>query len=487
MRRVVIILIVLAVLVGGSLLVFRYTSQAKEPPAPDYEVIKVDDGDMISTVSATGTIQPEDDVSLIFKAAGRVGEVLVKEGDSVTAGQVLARLETSDLDLAQAQAEIGLSISQAQLAKLKNAASESDVAAARAALESAQSAVESAREAATSAEASYRDLVAGPSNDQKTAASATVERARIMRDQAQSAYDQIASQPDAGLMPQSLQLQQATIDYATAQANYNVAIAPPKPGQLAAAKSQIAQAKATQAQALASVAQAQASLNKLLEGGSEQDLAVADAQVTQSQLQVQQARLNKENTVLTTPIDGVVAKLNVKAGEVAGGAVPAATVTDLSRFHIDVDVDEIDIGKLSEGQLVNVTLDAVSDAELTGHIERISQTPTNNGGVTAYNVTVVIDDANTPLRSGLSATASIVTEELKNVLRVPNRSVQIDRSTGKALVEKLVSGVPTQTEITLGARNDQFSQVLSGLEKGDELAIRSGTGLDRLRSTMFGQ
>ena len=73
------------------------------------------------------------------------------------------------------------------------------------------------------------------------------------------------------------------------------------------------------------MAQAQASLNKLLEGVSEQDLAVADAQVTQSQLQVQQARLAKENTVLTTPIDGVVTKLNVKVGEVAGGAVPAAT------------------------------------------------------------------------------------------------------------------------------------------------------------------
>ncbi len=152
---------------------------------------------------------------------------------------------------------------------------------------------------------------------------------------------------------------------------------------------------------------------------------MADAQVTQSQLQVQQARLAKENTVLTTPIDGVVTKLNVKVGEVAGGAVPAATVTDLSRFHIDVDVDEIDVGKLSEGQLVNVTLDAVSEAEPTGHIERISQTPTNNGGVTAYNVTVVIDDANTPLRSGSRRDREFVTEELENVLRVPNCSVQI--------------------------------------------------------------
>ncbi len=487
MRRVVIILVVLAVLVGGSLLIFRFTSQAKEAPAPDYEVIKVDDGDMISTVSATGTIQPEDEVSLIFKGAGRLGEVLVKEGDSVTAGQVLARLETGDLDLAQAQAEIALSISQAQLAKLKNPASESDVTAARAAVESAQAAVDSAREAVASAEASYRDLVAGPSNDQKTAAAAAVERARVMRDQAQSAYDRIASQPDAGLMPQSLQLQQATIDYATAEANYNVAVAPPKAGQLAAAKSQIAQAKATQAQALASVAQARASLNKLLEGASEQDLAVADAQVTQSLLQVQQARLTKENTVLTTPIDGVVTKLNVKVGEVASAAAPAAAVTDLSRFHIDIDVDEIDIGQLSEEQRVRVTLDAVPDAELSGHIERISPTPTNTGGVTSYKVTVVIDEANAPLRSGLSATASITTEELKNVLRVPNRSVQIDRDTGRALVEKMVGGVPTATEITLGARNDQFSQVLSGLTKGDELAIRSGTGLDRLRSTMFGQ
>lgn len=487
MRRAVVILVVLAAVIGGSLLIYRLTSQAKEPPPPDYDVVKVDAGDMISTVSATGTIQPEDEVSLVFKGAGRVGEVLVDEGDAVAAGQVLARLETNDLDLAQAQAEIALSISQAQLEKLKQPASESDVAASRAAVTSAQAAVESAREAVASAEASYRDLVAGPSADQETAAAATLERARVMRDQAQSAYDQIASMPNAGMMPQALQLQQATIDYETALANYNIAMAPPKASQIAAAKTQIAQAKATLAQAGASVAQAQASLDRLLDGPSDQDLAVAEAQVTQSQLQVQQTRLNKENTVLTTPIDGVVTKLAIKVGEVASAAMPAAAVTDLSRFHIDVDVDEIDIGRLSEGQRVQITLDALPEAELSGHIERISPTPTNTGGVTAYNVVVVIDEANTPLRSGLSATASIITEELNDILRVPNRAIQIDRSTGKAYVEKMVDGVPTRTEITLGARNDEYSQVLSGLSKGDELAIRSGTGLERLRSTMFGQ
>lgn len=486
MRRILIILAVLAVVVGGSLLIYRFTSQAKEPPAPDYEVIEVGKGDMVSTVSATGATEPEDEIALIFRGAGRVGEVLVKEGDQVTAGQVLARLESNDLDVALAQAETALAISQAQLAKLKTPAAEPDVEAARSAVASAEAAVASAQEAVASAEASYRDLAAGPSEDQKQAAAATLERARIVRDQAQSAYDQVANQPNVGMLPQALQLQQATVDYETAAANYRMATAPPKPAQLAAAKAQIAQAKATQIQAQAGLAQAQASLERLLQGPGEQDLAIAEAQVTQGQLSVQQARLARENSVLTTPIDGVVTQLNIKSGELPSAARPAVVVTDLSRFHIDIDVDEIDIGKLSEGQRVRVTLDAVPEAEIAGHIDRIALTPTTTAGVVSYKVTVVLDESDTTLRSGLSATASVVTEELNDILVIPNRSIQIDRSSGRAYVEKIIAGIPTQTEVQLGARNEQQSQVLSGLQEGDQLAIRSGSGLERLRSTMFG-
>jgi multidrug efflux pump subunit AcrA (membrane-fusion protein) len=126
------------------------------------------------------------------------------------------------------------------------------------------------------------------------------------------------------------------------------------------------------------------------------------------------------------------------------------------------------------------------DAQLLGHVDSIAPTPTNTGGTVSYDVSVVIDEADTPLRSGLSATASIITQELNDVVLIPNRSIQIDRSTGRAYVEKLVDGVPTRTEVQLGARNEQFSQVISGLSEGDVLAIRSGSGLDRLRSTMFG-
>ncbi len=108
---------------------------------------------MISTVSATGAIEPEGQVSLVFRGAGRVGEVLAKEGDAVTAGQVLARLETDDLDLGLAQAETALVISQAQLDRLKTPVDEIDLTAAEAAVASAQASVESAQAALASAQA----------------------------------------------------------------------------------------------------------------------------------------------------------------------------------------------------------------------------------------------------------------------------------------------------------------------------------------------
>ena len=113
-----------------------------------------------------------------------------------------------------------------------------------------------------------------------------------MRDQAQSAYDQIAGQPNVGMMPQSLQLQQATIDYETAAGQLPHQHRAATAGQLAAARAQIAQAKAAPAQAQASLAQAQSSLAKLRRGpGASRILTIAEAQVTQGQLSLQQARL----------------------------------------------------------------------------------------------------------------------------------------------------------------------------------------------------
>lgn len=459
MRRAITIVAILAAIVGGSLFGYQIFSEKGAAQEPDFETYVVGRGNIVSTVSATGSIEPERQVELAFKSAGRVAEVLVEEGDTVTAGQILARLETTDLELALAQAEANLRINLARLEQVRKGPDESDVMAAKAQLESAQ--------------AAYRQLLAGPTEDQKRAAAAAVERARAALEQAQAAYDQVANLPNVAMLPQSVQLRQATIELEAAEAQYRTTIAPPTEAEIAQAQAQIAQA--------------QANLDRLLKGPSEEEIAIAEAQVAQAQAAVEQARLNLENATLVAPFDGVVARVNVEPGElVAGSAMPAIVLIDPSRFHIDVKVDEVDIGHVKEQQPVEVTVDALPDITIMGHIERISPIAQAAGGVVSYDVMIVIDETDAPLRAGMTATANIVTTELNDVVVVPNRLILVDRENNKTYVEKVVDGVPVRTEVVIGARNDQYSQIVRGIDEGDVLALRSTSSRERLRQSMFG-
>ncbi len=459
MRRAITILAILTAIVGGSFFGYRIFAQERSAATPDYDTYVVKRGDIISTVSATGSIEPERRVELNFKTGGRVAEVLVQEGDSVQAGQILARLETADLKLALAQAEATLRINQARLEQVRKGPDESEILAARAQLESAQ--------------AAYRQLLQGPSEDEKRAAKAAVERAQAALEQAQAAYDQVANQPNVAMLPQSLQLRQATIELEAAEAQYRIKTAPPTEAQIAQAQAQIAQA--------------QANLDRLLKGSSEEEIIIAEAQVAQAQAAVEQARLALENATIKAPFDGVVAAVNIQPGEiVAGGVRPAIVLIDPSQFHIDVKVDEVDIGYIQEGQTVEISLDALPNEKLQGHIQRIAPEAQISGGVVSYDVTIVIEPTDAPLRAGMTATANIVTTELKDVLIVPNRVIRIDRENNKMYVEKVIDGIPTRTEITVGVRNEQYSQILRGLKEGDVLAIRTVSSREQLRRSMFG-
>jgi HlyD family secretion protein len=303
-------------------------------------------------------------------------------------------------------------------------------------------------------------------------ARAQLEKARALLQQAQAAYDQVKHLPNIGALPQSLQLQQATLDIQIAEANYRLATAGPTEAQKAAA--------------LAQVAQAQAQLDRLKAGASAEEIAIAEAQVRQAEVQVAQARLALENTRLLAPVGGVVVSVNIKVGEFPSAARPAVILNDDSRFHIDVNVDEIDVRSVAVGQPVTVTLDALPDARLTGRVTYVAPAATQEMGVVSYLVTVVLDPTTEPLRAGMSATASITVAEKRDALVVPNRAIQIDRATGKAYVEKVVNGMPTRTEIRLGMRNETQSQVLEGLQEGDVIAIRNASQRERLQQLFFG-
>jgi len=476
MRRLIIIILIIAVVIGGTWFAFQATAKEKEAPAPDYETYTVTRGDIYSTVTSTGVIEPTEEVKLAFRGTGKVDEILVDVGDKVEKGQVLAHLEDDELQLQLKQAQTNEKLAEANLAKAKVAADAVEIAAARAQLESAKAQADAAR-------AAYKDLLRGPSAAERKTAEAQLKRAEVALKHAQEAYNQIANQPNAGMMPQAQQLEQATIDYETAKANLQVTLSPPTAGQKAQALAQIASADAA-------VAQAEANLERLLKGISPEDLAVLQTQVEQAQIGVESAELALRNTQLVSPIDGVVGIINIRTNETPNPALPAIVVADPEGFHIKLNVDELDIGQVEVGQTALITVDALNDAKLTGEVSRIAPVANTSavGGasIVTYEVIINLDPTDLPLRSGMTATVSIITDKAENVIVIPNRVMHLDENTKQPFVEKLVNDVPTRVDIVLGLRNEQYSEVVDGLQEGDVLVIRRIDTGDILRKQIFG-
>jgi HlyD family secretion protein len=410
-------------------------------------------------VSASGTVLPERQTSLAFQAGGTIVGVLVQVGDQANAGQVLAQTDARDLELAVRQAQIGLRQAEAQLAQLKAGPNAVDVASARAALASAQ--------------AAYQQLLNGTDADRLAAARAQVEQARVTLDQAQQAYDKVKDVPGVGMLPQSLQLQQATINYETAQANYRVASRGADQAQLVASQAQ--------------VAQAQAALDRLQRGPTKEQVDVAQAAVDQAQLAVEQSQRRLENTRLVAPWSGIVTSLSAVEGALAQPGAPALQLADQSQLHINVQVDEVDVASVAPDQPVSIELDALPEQKLAGHVHRIAPGATvDQAGTTSYLVTIHFDRPDAPVRPGMSATANITSNSRKGVLLVANRAVQIDRESGRTYVEKETELGPQKVEIRLGLRDEQHSEVREGLSEDDRVIIRRTSSLEQLQRA-FGQ
>ena len=140
MRRALVIVLILAAVISAS--VWGYANlTAKEAEAPEGIVTEtVERGEIMAIVSAIGSIEAQERRTLAFGTAGEVREVLTDEGDEVGADQILARLDTRDLEIAVAQARLSVQTSELQVQKTEKGVepSEEDIASAQAAIDSAR-------------------------------------------------------------------------------------------------------------------------------------------------------------------------------------------------------------------------------------------------------------------------------------------------------------------------------------------------------------
>lgn len=464
MKRFFVSLLVLMVLAGAGAAGYFYLApaQAQGPnQGTNLETVTVGRETLVDTVSATGKIEPEAEVEMKFETGGRVKEVLVRKGQAVTSGTVLARLDTTNLELQVRSAEIDLAQARANLQQLYEPELAEKINAARAAVESAR--------------LNLAEMEDGIDPDQVTKAEAALKQTEITLKEAQWAYDQVAYRGDVGAMPQANELQNATLAYESALADYNIAVKEATPAELASARS--------------SLANAQSTLAELLQTPSEAQVLSQQASVDKAQLNLEEAQSNLEDAVLVAPTDGVVVAVNIEPGErvLADDSEAAVTIANTSTYLLKMEVDELDISQVRQGQPATVVLDAFGDQTFEGVVTDISPSPTTSGSdsIVTYEVTISLLTGNQEVNflSGMTANATIETLRLEDVLVVPTRAVQTERAGRSAItyVEKLDGqGNVMRVEVALGLRSGGLTEVTAGLEEGDRVVIRQqvavGTG-----------
>jgi RND family efflux transporter MFP subunit len=449
------------------------------------ETVTIEQGSLTISTTATGSILPGAEVTLSFEVSGQVSDVLVQAGGRVKKDQALAQLDTSNLELQVRSAEASLASAQAQLDQLRAGPQPEEIAAAEANLAAAQSAL-------TAASAERQRVQAGALDAEIAAAEAQVASALSQQKSAQIAHDNTMECREVTLPNGSKKKICPGLGDPEEQARFSLYAADVA---LEAAQEQLQalqdsvdfQLRALWANEGTAVGQrdaAQAQLDLLLAGATDAQIAAAEANVDQAQVALDSARLARERATLRAPFDGIISRVGVEVGEFVGPQAPAITLVDDSRFRVEADVDEADIGWVDIGQEVWITLDAFPGHVLTGTVTAVAPSAEFDTGVVSYLVTMEIGRTDLSLRGGMTANTEIIQEQQENVLLVPNRAIWIDAETGRLFVEKTVDGEIVTAFIEQGATNDQVSEVLSGLEEGDQLVVRSASVRERFRSVV---
>lgn len=360
-------------------------------------------------------VVPVQKASLSLPAGGIVDELLVQEGDTVAADDVLLRLDSSRQKVAVNRAQAEVDRAQATLDETlagpraqEIASAEANIAAAQARLERVVSGsqsgdVQEIQAQVDSAKANLDKVLEGPSQDALISARADVANADANVRRAQNAYNEVKWRNDVGALPQAADLEQATNNLEAARARLADLQAGATAADINSAQSGIDQAEARLqsflavlpadvAAAEAEVRNFQAQLELLTAGARAETVAAREADIASATASLQDALVALADMELRAPFNGTVASVDVSLGEQLGAGAAVIQLADLENWQIETeDLTELQIIRIEEGSTAKIEFDALPDVELTGTVDRIRLVGEDNRGDIVYKVIVIPD------------------------------------------------------------------------------------------------
>ena len=456
----VLAIVAVAVVIVAILEIGPPTSSARTSK----EVVTAEDGVVQSTVTGTGNVEAGTDVDVNFKTSGTLQHVYVSEGQHVIKGQLLATLDPTSAQLGVDQAEEQLTAAEDQLTAVENGTS------------SGSGSGGSGTTGGSSTTASLNDVSSSPEfvsftppsgkEHHPTSGEKSKKPSSGAKEKSESSSRRLTARP-AHLRRSGSSHSGGSATTTTTQTTTT-----PSPASIASAQASVfsAQASLNNAQAalndtklFAPTTGTIASMASLLPGDSVSAGSSSSASSSSSSSSSSSGGSGLAGGTATAGSLG-----GSSSSSSSGSSSPFAEIVNTGTLTMTVAFSESDISKIKTGQAATVTFDALPGVELGAHVTQISNVGTSSSGVVSYNATITLDQHDSQVRPGMSASAQVIISQAQGV-NVPNAAVTGTASLGT--VNVMNDGKTTTQQVVVGLRGDSRTQIISGLRAGQQLVI----------------
>jgi len=451
------------ILALAFLMAFSLTACGGQQDEIQRELVEVTRGDILLSVTGDGNLSLPSHRKLTFDTIGEITGINVDDGDRVSKGTVLAKLDTTSLDRDITTSELAISAAKLAVTSAEVDLKLTDDAIASAKIDLEQS-IDNLRkisypytystfvldvpEALVEIKSAERRVTEA---QEKLAIGLDAENYWVIRQQLKDALDDLVDARERLLRGKGEDVfeQQllAVKDFWTLRT-----------AELAVAKSESA-------------------LTQAVDNREKVKLALEKARndVVNAQNNLDKVRDELKKAIIIAPFDGTIAKVEATEGDSLSAFNYASEtiieIIELTKIELRVEVDEIDVPMVKPGQRAIIELDALPDLELEGKVDFIFPLSREEAGVILYEIKAGFQaPAGSALKSGMTATAEIVIDERGNVLMVPIRAITKNNA-GKSVVSIMVGEEFQEKEVVTGLSDSFQTEIVSGLSEGETVVI----------------
>jgi len=519
-KRIVVALLIIALVIAGF---FSYRALKNKNNQTKYLIGRVAKGNLTVTVSGSGKVAAASQVDLKFKASGTLTYLGVHNGQKVTAGTLLAKLDTTDAERTVKTAQLNLENAQLALAQAQNSTNIDESSLKSQALANMTSAVTLTKNIITSLDDIFFTDISDYKVDAKTLleyyshivtfyAQTDVDYATVLNSDFKtikqqqninsavlsklnqnSSLDDIQAVLDQIVMTTTL-VKDAThlgyqllVRYESILSDNNLTPAL-SPRNISADKTTVATYVSNIDSLLATLLTNQKTIKNFKDNQNNSPYSLRSAQilVEQQQTALVQAKDKLKDYYLYAPFSGELSQIEVSVGDdISAGTTIGVLVTD--EKIAEITLNEIDLAKVQLGDTAILTFDALPDSTISGKVIEIDPVGVESQGVVSYTVKLSLDTTDNRLKPGMTVDAEIIVDSKQDVLLVPNSALKSQNDsyyvelvapqeiTNLANLKSPVAlkQVPTRQSVKIGLADDTNTEIVSGLKEGDYVVIRT--------------